>query len=66
MQLTETICFDSAIFIEKKTVENRLWAKSEFLWSKKDMHPSQKVSFSPSACLLCPFRRGFRSKISAR
>ena len=35
MHLTKTIFFDSAIFIEKKTVETRLWAKSEFLWAKK-------------------------------
>ena len=34
MQLTETIFPDSAVFIEKKTVENRLWANSEFLWAK--------------------------------
>ena len=36
MQLTRTIFFDSAIFIEKRTVENRLWAKSQFLWAKKN------------------------------
>ena len=30
MQLTKTI-FNSAIFIEKKWVENRLWEKSAFL-----------------------------------
>ncbi len=35
MQLTKTIFPDSAIFIEKKRVENRLWRKSEFLWRKK-------------------------------
>ena len=34
MQLTKTILFDSAVFIEKKTVENRLRAKREFLWAK--------------------------------
>ena len=37
MKITKTICSDSATFIEKKTVENRLWAKCEFslfLWSK--------------------------------
>ena len=35
MQLTKTTFSDSAIFIEKKRVENRLWAKSEFLWAEK-------------------------------
>ena len=30
MQLTKIIFSDSAIFIEKKTVENRLWAKVSF------------------------------------
>ncbi len=34
MQLTKTIFPDSAIFIEKKRVEIRLWRKSEFLWRK--------------------------------
>ena len=28
---------DSASFIEKKRVENRLWRKSEFLWRKKNI-----------------------------
>ena len=28
------ILSESAIFIEKTTVEHRLWAKSEFLWAK--------------------------------
>ena len=28
----------SAIFIEKQTVENRLWATSEFLWAKKTIN----------------------------
>ncbi len=27
---------DSASFVEKKRVENRLWRKSEFLWRKKN------------------------------
>ncbi len=31
MKLTKTIFPDSAIFIEKKRVENRLWQKSEFI-----------------------------------
>ncbi len=35
MQLTKTIFPDSAIFIEKKRVENQFWRKSEFLWRKK-------------------------------
>ena len=34
MQLSKTIFSDSAIFIEKETVENQLWAKSKFLWAK--------------------------------
>ena len=37
MQLTKTI-FNSAIFIEKKWVENRLWEKSTFLWEKELIH----------------------------
>jgi hypothetical protein len=36
-QFTRTIFPDSAIFIEKKRVENRLWRKSEFLWRKKNI-----------------------------
>ena len=35
MQLTMTIFPGSAVFIEKKRVENRLWAKRIFLWQKK-------------------------------
>ncbi len=35
MQLTQTSFPDSATFIEKKRVENRLWRKSKFLWRKK-------------------------------
>ena len=34
MQLTKTFPSNSAIFIEKKWVENRLWEKSAFLWEK--------------------------------
>ncbi len=41
MQLTKTIFPDSAIFIEKKRVENRLWRKSEFLWRKKNISSSR-------------------------
>ena len=33
--LAETIFSDSVIFIEKKSVENRLWAKSHFWGAKK-------------------------------
>ena len=46
MQLTKTIFSDSAIFIEKKRVENQLWAKSEFLWAKKNasFEPPSKIS----------------------
>ena len=36
MQLTKTIFSDSAIFIEKKAVENLLWGKGEFLWARKN------------------------------
>jgi hypothetical protein len=36
MQLTMTISPDSASFIEKKRVENRLWRKSDFLWRKRN------------------------------
>ena len=35
MQLTKTIFQNSAIFIEKKWVENRLWGKSAFFWGKR-------------------------------
>jgi hypothetical protein len=35
MQFARTIFPDSATFIEKKKIENRLWPKSEFLWPKK-------------------------------
>ena len=33
-----TIFSDSAIFIGEKRVENRLWAKRGFLWSRKMHH----------------------------
>ena len=32
MQLTTTFFPNSAIFVEKKWVENRLWGESAFLW----------------------------------
>ena len=38
MQLTKTIFQNSAIFIEKKWVENQLWGKSAFLWEKELIH----------------------------
>ena len=37
MQLTKTFFPNSAIFIEKKMVENRLWGKSGFLSGKKNV-----------------------------
>ena len=37
MQLTKTSSPNSAIFIEKKWVENRLWGKSGFLWGEKNV-----------------------------
>ena len=42
MQVTKTIFSYSAIFIEKKTAEDLLWAKSEFFWEKHFNHPSRK------------------------
>ena len=33
IQLSRTIFSNSAIFMEKKRVENQLWVKSEFLWA---------------------------------
>ena len=44
MQFTKTIFSLSTIFIEKKRVENLLWAKSEFLWAK--------INFSKGRCEL--------------
>ena len=38
MQLSETSFSDSAIFIEKKTVKNRLWAESDFCGQKEFTH----------------------------
>ena len=43
MPLTKKIFPDSAIFIEKKRVENRLWAKNEFLWAKKNASSSESA-----------------------
>jgi hypothetical protein len=45
MQLNMTIFPDSASFIEKKRVENRLWRKSEFLWREKNI--------SSCVCAVC-------------
>ena len=39
MQLTKTTFSDSALFIEKETVENWLWAKVNF-WGQKDFFSS--------------------------
>ena len=44
MQLTKTMFSDSAIFIEKMTVENRLWAKSEFLCQFLFIHAPWSVT----------------------
>ena len=43
------ILSDSAIFIEKKTVENWLWAKSELFWAlgKNNIHQCG-ISFNHS------------------
>ena len=38
MQLTKTFFPNSAIFLEKKRVENWLWAKSDFLWANIFIH----------------------------
>ena len=67
MQLTKTIFPDSAIFIEKKRVENRLWRKSEFSWRKKNMSyrvpalsfPSLTESFRLEASWLARRACGF-------
>ena len=49
MQLTKTIFQNSAIFIEKKWVENRLCGKSAFLWEKELIHaPNPFVLDVPS------------------
>ena len=47
MQLTKTIFSDSAIFIEKKTVENRCWQKVNFCGQKSIM----AFNDSESACV---------------
>ena len=47
MQLTKVIFSHSAIVIEKKTIENRLWAKSEFFWAKKMHHGVGSVAAEP-------------------
>ena len=44
MQLTKTRSFDSIIFVEKKRVENGLWAKSEFLWAISFIHMETPIN----------------------
>ena len=59
MQLTKTFPPNSAIFIEKKWVENRLWGKSGFLLGKKmyhDLHGCGRVAWPTPG-------RGARHKI---
>ena len=41
MHLAKTTFSDTAIFIEKKTVKNWLWAKSDFLWARKKSHEEE-------------------------
>ena len=57
IQLTKTIFSDSDIFIEKKTLENRLWAKSELLWAIFSIHVfvlgCSRIHFSPRRRLRC-------------
>ena len=53
MQLTKTIFQNSAIFIEKKWAENRLWGKSAFLWGKRIN------SFDTCTWFLCCIPQGF-------
>ena len=48
MQLTKTIFLDSAAFIEKKRVENRLWRKSAFC-SEKVKNAGDFFLFIPAA-----------------
>ena len=49
MQLTKTTFSDSATFTAKKTVENRLWAKREFLMVKKKCATTPAIPPWPSA-----------------
>jgi hypothetical protein len=63
MQLVRTIFSDSAIFNEKKRVENRLWPKKEFLWPKtkyiictvcaSGQYNSSCVGVSSGSCQTC-------------
>ena len=48
MHLTNTISSDSVIFIEKKRVENRLWAKCEFLSTKRNYSSCSRWCLSGS------------------
>ena len=61
MQRTKTILSNSADFIAKKTVENQLWGKSEFLWAKTNASSMLNLcilhaiyaEFMQNVCLLC-------------
>ena len=48
MQLTKTVFPNSAIFIEKKSVENRLWGKSAFLCVGGEMYHAIMISLGPA------------------
>ena len=54
MLLNKTIFSDSAIFIEKHTVENWAWAKSEFLCAKKMHHLARqgRLALGRPGCVL--------------
>ena len=59
MQLTKTISFDSVIFIEKKRIENRLWAKSDFVCKiKASCTPPADQSRPPPSHPSPPLSRG--------
>ena len=55
MQLTQKIFPDSAIFIEKKTVENQLWAKSDICRQKEIFiyKIGYRAATSERECLAC-------------
>ena len=44
MQLAKTIFQNSAIFIEKKWVENRLWVKVDFCGGKELIHQALRAA----------------------
>ena len=56
MQLTKTIFQNSAIFIEKKCIENRLWGKSAFFWGKR-------INSSRYHAMLGSGPRGYRTAL---